>query len=193
MIPKYLPCVRWNLRGVCYRLTADGKYPVQHCGNFTPPIQCNYLKNEMAFHNFFFHFLNLHQILNISKKSMFVIANAFLKLQTVKILVRPLSKKRRFRTRFDSQHLKASQILVKSPWEHFCHVFSSFSLKLIWEMSRLVWAEILGLFVNISTPDDKYPVQDCENFPVPIHMQISQNRKTICEFFNYISEICVKF
>ena len=37
------------------------------------------------------------------------------KLQIVKILPRPLSKKRRFRTRFDSQHVKASQILAKSP------------------------------------------------------------------------------
>ena len=177
------PTVRWNLRGVCYRLTADGKYPVQHCGNFTLPIQCNYLKNEMAFHNFLFHYLNLHQILNILKKRCI---SKFTDREE-------LSKKRRFGTRFDSQHVKASQILVKSPWECFYFVFSSFSLKLIWKMSRLVWAEILGVFVNISTPDDKYPVQDCENLPVPIHMQISQNRKTICEFFNYISEICVKF
>ena len=42
---------------------------------------------------------------------MIVIANLFPKLQTVKILVRPLSKKRRFRTRFDSQHVKASKML----------------------------------------------------------------------------------
>ena len=69
----------------------------------------------MAFLHFLFHFWNLHQILNILKKGMIVIGNAFLKLQTVKILVRPLSKKRRFRTRFDSQHVKASQILAKSP------------------------------------------------------------------------------
>ena len=46
---------------------------------------------------------------------MIVIANVFLKLQTVKILVRPLSKKRRFRTRIDSEHVKASQILANSP------------------------------------------------------------------------------
>ena len=37
---------------------------------------------------------------------MIIIANAFPKLQTVNILVRPLSKKRRFRTRFDNQHVK---------------------------------------------------------------------------------------
>ena len=46
---------------------------------------------------------------------MLVIANVFPKLQTVKDLVRPLSKKRCSRTRFDSQHVKESQLLVKSP------------------------------------------------------------------------------
>ena len=46
---------------------------------------------------------------------MILIANVFPKLETVKILLRPLSKKRRFRTRFDSEHVKASQTLAKSP------------------------------------------------------------------------------
>ena len=46
---------------------------------------------------------------------MIVIANVFSKLQTVKNLFRPLSKKLRLRTRFDSQHVKASQILAKYP------------------------------------------------------------------------------
>ena len=50
---------------------------------------------------------------------MIVIANAFPKLQTLKNLVRTLSKKRRFRTSFDSQHVKRSQTLVKSAWEYF--------------------------------------------------------------------------
>ena len=76
-------------------------------------FKCNYLENKKLFVDFFFHFLNLHQILNILKKTCFVTANPLVKLQTVKILLRPLSKKRRFRTRFDSQHVKASQILAK--------------------------------------------------------------------------------
>ena len=61
----------------------------------------------MAIILFLFHFWNVQQSLNILEKNMIVIANGFLKLQTVKILVRPLSKKRRFRTRFDSEHVKA--------------------------------------------------------------------------------------
>ena len=141
-------------------------------------FKCYYLKNEKLFLNFLSHFWNLHQILYILKEKMIVIANVFPKLQTVKNLIRPLSKKRRFRTRFDSQHFKASEIFVKSPWEHFYHVFASFSGKLIWKMSPLVLGEILGVFVNTLTGHGKYPVQDCQYLPVPIHMQLSEKRKT---------------
>ena len=54
--------------------------------------KCNYLKKEKTFFNFLLHFPNLHQILNILKKRMIVIANIFSKLETVKILLTPLSK-----------------------------------------------------------------------------------------------------
>ena len=57
--------------------------------------------------------LNHHQILDIFKKKKIVIANVFPKLQTVKNLLRALTKKRRFRTSFESQHLKGSQSLMK--------------------------------------------------------------------------------
>ena len=53
---------------------------------------------------------------------MMVIRSLFRKLQTVKELVRPPSKKHRFRTPFDSQHVKWSQTHVKSSREHF-HIF----------------------------------------------------------------------
>ena len=46
---------------------------------------------------------------------MILIANVFPKLETVKIFVTPLSKKRCLRTHFDSEHVKASEILAKSP------------------------------------------------------------------------------
>ena len=46
---------------------------------------------------------------------MIAIANAFPKLKNVKAFVRPLSKKRSLRTRFDSQDLRAFQALGKSP------------------------------------------------------------------------------
>ena len=78
-------------------------------------FKCNYLKNKKVFLNFLFHFCNLHQFLRVLKKRMIFIANAFLKLQTVKNLVEPLSKKRCFTTRFDTQQDQATQILAICP------------------------------------------------------------------------------
>ena len=98
-----------------YLLNADGKYPVQGFDKLQLRSQMQLSGEEKTFFNFLFHFWNLHQISNIFKKKMIFLANVFPKLQTVKILVRPLFKNGHFRKRFDSQHEKASQILAKSP------------------------------------------------------------------------------
>ena len=66
------------------------------------------------FFDFFVALLNLNPILKILKKNIIVIALLLPKLQTVKGLVRPLSKKRSLRTLFESQHLKGFQTLMKS-------------------------------------------------------------------------------
>ena len=98
-------------------------------------------KKRKTFCNFFLHFWNLHQFFNILKEKMIIIANVFPKLQTVKIQLRPTSKKRCFGTRFDGQHVKACQILVKQPKERFYPILSSFSGKLIYKMSPLALRE----------------------------------------------------
>ena len=71
-------------------------------------------EERKIFYIFLVHYWNLHQILNIFEKKMIVIANFFGKLQTVKDLLRPVSKKHRFRTPFDGQHVKRCQTVVKS-------------------------------------------------------------------------------
>ena len=133
-----------------------------------------FLKNEKVFLNFLFHFWNLHQILNLLNQMLIVRANVFRNLQTVKNLLRALSKKRRFRTLVDSQHVKASQILAKSLWECFYIVFWSFSLELIWKMSPLLLGEIWLVSVKTLTADGKYFVQDWENLQHTIQMQLSE-------------------
>ena len=131
-------------------------------------FQCNFPKNEKLFLNVLLNCWNVHQILNILKENMIAIANVFPKIEIVKNLVRPLFKTRRLRTRFESHYVKASKILNKSPWEHFSHVFSSSSGELIRNMYPLVLGEIVGVFVNILTADDNYPVQDCQNLLLSI-------------------------
>ena len=104
---------------------------------------------------------------------MIVVANVFSKLQNVNIFVGKLCKEYRFRNGFGSQHVKACQLLAKSPGQGFYEVFLSFSVRLIWKMSPLVLGEILGVFVNILTADGKYPVDGLENLELPIQMQFS--------------------
>ena len=53
-------------------------------------------------------------------------------------------------------------------------------------MSPLVLGEILEVFVDTLTAYGKYPVQDCENLPLPIQMQLSEKPKSFSEFlFNF--------
>ena len=141
------------------------------------------MKNERVFLNFLFHFWNLHQILKSLRKNMMVIANEFPKLETVKNFDRPPCKKHRLGTRFDSQHLKLSQILAKSPSECFYQLFSSLSENLIWKMPPLVLGKISGLFLNALIADGKYPVGGLENLQLPMQMPLSQKPKSFSRFF----------
>ena len=67
-----------------------------------------------------------------------------------------MPKKPRVRALMDSQQVKGSETLLKSARRYFCHIFLSFWKKISSKNSFLVVPEILRLFVNILTPDDKY-------------------------------------
>ena len=51
------------------------------------------------------------------------------------------------------------------------------------DKSILVLVKVLVVFVNELTADGKYPVQDCENFQLPIQMIFSEKQKTFSKFF----------
>ena len=77
---------------------------------------------------------------------MIVIANVFLKLQTVKDLVKSLSNKRRFRTFYGSQLVKRSQTVAKSLWKIVYHIslitlrgndLENISLMEIWNLTGI--------------------------------------------------------
>ena len=50
-------------------------------------------------------------------------------------------------------------------------------------MSALVWSEILTLFVNTLTADNKYSRCNVHNFVQQVQMQLSQKYKIFCGFF----------
>ena len=78
-----------------------------------PRSKCNYPWNQKLFLILLFHFWNL-QFLKMVKEKMIVKATLFRKLQTVKDLIKPFSKKYRFRRPFESKQVKGCQTLVKS-------------------------------------------------------------------------------
>ena len=51
------------------------------------------------------------------------------------------------------------------------------------KMSPLVIWEILELFVNTLTADDKYSLRNIENLWQPIQIQLSQRQKKFSQFF----------
>ena len=50
-------------------------------------------------------------------------------------------------------------------------------------MSPQELGEILVVFVNTLTADEKYPVQDCQSLPLPIQMQLYEKAKFFCQSF----------
>ena len=54
---------------------------------------------------------------------------------------------------------------------------------LSWKKSALVWSEILTLFVNTLTANNKYSRSNVHNFAQQIQTPLSQKEKTFCQFF----------
>ena len=88
-----------------------------------------------------------------------------------------MSKKLRGRTTFDSRHAKS----VSSTGEVYraellsCFLISLKEVEL--EKFHLLISEILGLFVNTLTADDKYSLRNSENLPRPFQMHLSKKQK----------------
>ena len=67
-----------------------------------------------------------------------------------------MPKKLHVRKLVDSQDVKASETLLKSARQDFNLIFLSIWRKISSRNSVLVVSEILRLFTNILTPDEKY-------------------------------------
>ena len=69
-----------------------------------------------------------------------------------------MPKKPRVTTLMDSQRVKGSERFLQSAQQYPCHNFWSLWKEISSKDSVLIVSEILRLFVNILTPDDKYSV-----------------------------------
>ena len=122
LIWKLSLCVICQILGALVNtLTGDDKYPLRNWENLQLKVQVELYKKRKTFCHFFVSFLAFTSNFKDFERKMIVIANVFPTLQTVKEFVRPIPKKRCFRTLFASQHLKGFQTLLESVWEHFFH------------------------------------------------------------------------
>ena len=96
-------------------LTANDKYLVLDWKKLPLPIPTQLSEKRKTFSEYFIAFLESTSNFKDFERKYDRHSQSISELQTVKNLVRPVSKKRCFRTCFDSQHVKATQIVSKSP------------------------------------------------------------------------------
>ena len=75
------------------------------------------------------------------------------------------SKRSCFRTPLANERVNGFQTLLKSARHHYYTPFSWIRSKLSCKKLPSVWYEILKLFVNALTADDKYSGSNMQNLP----------------------------
>ena len=73
--------------------------------------------------------------------------------------------------------------MLKSARHHYYPLFSSIRSKSSWKKSPSVWYEIIRLFVNALTADDKYSDSNMQNLRQQFQAPLSPNQKTFSGFF----------
>ena len=93
------------------------------------------------------------------------------------------SKRSCFRTPFANTRVNGFQTLLESARHHYYPLFSSIRGKFSWKKSPSVWCEILRLFVNALTTDDKHSDSNMQNFPQQVQTPLSQKQNTFSWIF----------
>ena len=100
-----------------------------------------------------------------------------------KSVVRWISKKSRFRGRFDKQHGTRAEALLKSPSVHLYPIVWSLKSHLSCKKSLLLTCQILRLPVKTLASNEKYPLLKRDNLTITIQMQLSQKEKIFTLIF----------
>ena len=157
--------------------------PAAICRIFCNNFKRYYLKNGRLFQDFFLHFWNVHEIYNILKKRMSVLASLFPKLLFRKEVATETSRRSCIITPFGNQRVNGFQTPVKVATHHYYPFSRWIPGKLSWKKTALLWSKILRLFANTLTADDKNSCRNMENFLQQLQTLLSEKRKTFSGFF----------
>ena len=103
---------------------------------------------------------------------MTLIAYIYRKLQTANDVVREVSKKSHLRKPFDKRYGKQRKYCWNIHNSSYIIFIDHYESNWVGKKSLLVICEILGLFVNTLTADDKYSRMSRDNLTQPIKMQL---------------------
>ena len=87
------------------------------------------------------------------------------------------------RTLFANERVNGFQTVLKSARHHYYPLFLPIRDQLSWKKLTSVWYEILRLFVNALTADDKYSGSNMQNLPQQFQTPLSQKQKIFSGFF----------
>ena len=94
-----------------------------------------------------------------------------------------MSERSCFRTQFANERVNRFQTLLKSARHYYYPLFSTIRGKLSWKKSPSILYEILRLFVNALTADDKYSGSNMLNLLQQFQTPLYQKQKTFSRFF----------
>ena len=163
-----------NLGPFFNTLAADDKYSRRNMQNFQQKLQTALSQKQKIFSAIFIAFLKPISNLQPFKKKVSLLVSFFPKLLTRKEVVTLMSKTPRSRTPFRNQRVHEFQRLSKQAPNHDYPIVPWIWDKLSWKKCRLVKFEILRLFVNTLTTDDKYSSRNIQNLTQQLQMAISQ-------------------
>ena len=165
-------------------LAADDKYSRRNMMNLQQQLQTALSQKQKNFSVIFIAFIK--PTLNLEyfdQKNVSLIVSVFPKLLTPTEVVTWTSKTPCFRTPFGNQRVHEFQTLSKSARHHYYLIVPWIWDKLSWKKCRLVRFEILELFVNTLTTDDKYSSRNIQNLTQQLQTTMSQKQKTFYRIF----------
>ena len=144
----------------------------------------HYRKNKRIFLcNFYCFYQTYIKFRTFWSKNVSLIVSVFPKVLTPKEVVTCTSKAPCFRRPFGNQRVHDFQTLSKSARHHYYLIVPWIWDKLSWKKCRLVRFEILELFVNTLTTDDKYSSRNIQNLTQQLQTTMSEKQKTFYRIF----------
>ena len=151
--------------------------------NFLQQIQTLLSQKRETFSSYFIVFLKCAWNLEFFEKKDECPSLIISEIIVSKEVATETSRRSCFRTPFGNQRVNGFQTPLKVARHDYYPFLPWIPGKLSWKKSELFWSEMLRLFANTLTADDKYSCRNMQNFLRQLQTLLSQKRKTFSGYF----------